>query len=402
MIPITPPATPALLKRIKRHVKGRTHEFFIATAPELAALCYDELIALSLPLEHAQIVPGGIEIKGRLTVCYLANLHLRTANRILMRLGQFHATNFRQLHKKLTALPWELYLYAASPLAFQVTTRHSRLYHTDAISEACRAAIDDRLSRQGQQPGALPSEGRRQQIFVRAIDDTFSLSIDSSGTNLHKRGFKKHHGAAPLRETIASAVLTLAGYDGTQILIDPMCGTGTFSLEAAMIAAHIPAGWHRAFAFMGWPAFSPRQWAYLKKEAAQSINAIEQPLIFASDKHLDQCKSLTRSIEAAGLSGAISVQCRDFFEIAPPAGKPAYGLIVLNPPYGRRLGTDREAKQRIRAIGAKLINSFPGWKMALLLPHKRWLQFLPFDLKTHPLQHGGLRLRLAIGTIPGP
>ncbi len=402
MTQLTPPATPSLLKRIKRNVKGRTREFFIATAPELTALCFDELTALSLPLEHAQLVHGGIEIKGRLAVCYLANLHLRMANRVLMRLDHFHATNFRQLHKSLAAFPWELYLYTASPLAFHVTARHSRLYHTDAISDACRSAIVDRLSHRGQQPETLPGEGRRQKIFVRVTDDNFSLSIDSSGNNLYKRGFKKHRGAAPLRETIASAVLTLAGYDGSQILFDPMCGTGTFSLEAAMIAAHIPAGWHRTFAFMGWPAFSPRQWAFLKKEAAKDIQAIEQPLIFASDEHHDQCKSLAQSIEAAGLSGAINVQCRDFFEIDTHAHKPGNGLVVLNPPYGRRLGTDREATHRIRAIGTKLNRSFQGWRLALLIPHERWLRALPFDLKTHSLQHGGLHLLLATGTIPGP
>ncbi len=398
----TPPAIPALQKRIKRHVRGRSHAFFIATAPALTALCYDELIALSLPLEHAQMVPGGIAITGRLAVCYLANLYLRTANRILMRLTHFHATNFRQLHKKLAAFPWELYLYATHPLAFQVTARHSRLYHTDAISDACRAAILDRLSRRGLQPASRPVQDRQQQIFVRAIDDNFSLSIDSSGTHLYKRGFKKHRGPAPLRETIASAILTLAGYDGTHVLFDPMCGTGTFAFEAAMIAAHIPAGWHRTFAFMEWPAFRPRQWAFLKKEAAQHITMIEQPRIFASDKDPDHCKSLARSIEAAGLSGAVNVQCRDFFEIDNHGDQPGTGLVVLNPPYGRRLGTDREAHRRMRAIGTKLIHSFKGWRFALLVPHEHWLQALPFDLRTHPLQHGGLRLLLAVGTIPAP
>ena len=396
----TPPASPALLKRIKRHIKGRPRDFFIVTAPELTSLCYDELMALHLPLEQAQMVPGGIEIKGRLTAGYLANLHLRMANRILMRLDHFHATNFRQLHKKLAAFPWEMYLYATSALSFQVTARHSRLYHTDAISEVFRSAVLERLSHRGLPQGSQPVEGYRQQIFVRTLDDNFSISIDSSGTNLYKRGFKKQGGAAPLRETIASAVLTLAGYDGTQILFDPMCGTGTFSFEAAMIAAHIPPGWHRTFAFMGWPAFSPQQWAFLRKEAQKDIRTIEQPLIFASDKHRDHCRSLARSIESAGLSGAINVRCRDFFEVDPLAQNQKTGLVILNPPYGRRLGTDREANRRIHAIGAKLLSAFKGWRLALLIPHKNWLQALPFDLKTHPLQHGGLRLLLAVGTIP--
>jgi putative N6-adenine-specific DNA methylase len=389
-------------KRIKRHVRGRSREFFVAAAPELIKLCYDELMALALPLEHARVVSGGIEIKGRLPVCYLANLHLRTANRILMRLDHFAATNFRQLGKKIVAFPWELYLYAQTPLTFHVTAKHSRLYHTDAISDIVRTGIADRLDSRGMPSTAVPADGRPQQIFVRVVDDQFLISIDSSGTNLYKRGLKLQGGPAPLRETLASAVLTLAGYDGATILLDPMCGTGTFTLEAAMRAAHIPAGWYRTFAFMQWPAFSPGQWDYLKKKAGENIRTSAQPQIFASDKDRPLCTALSRTVASAGLSPAVKVQCRDFFDLQLPPGIQNPGLVVLNPPYGRRLGTGQEGQERIRAIGTKLLGTFPGWRLGLLVPHKHWLRTLPFDLRTHPLQHGGLRLLLAVGTIPAP
>ena len=387
-------------KRIKRHVRGRPREFFIATARGLTALCYDELMSLGLPLENVQVVPGGIEFTGRLPVCYLANLHLRKANRILMRLDQFKATNFRQLHKKTAAFPWELYVYRSTPLAFRVTTKHSRLYHSAAISNTIKTAIIERLANQGVM--AEPETGAQypQQIFVRVVDDTFMVSLDSSGPNLYKRGLKTHHGPAPIRETLANAVLTLAGYDGSQILVDPMCGTGTFTLEAAMITSRIPAGWHRTFSFMGWPAFRPRQWSYLKKQARESMRKIEQPTIFASDADPRLCRVLAQSLATRRLASAVALQCRDFFAIQPSTEIGDTGLVVLNPPYGRRLGTNRQGEQRMHLIAEKLLSDFPGWRLALIVPHKHWLKFLPIDFKKHPLQHGGLHLLLAVGTLP--
>ena len=286
------------------------------------------------------------------------------------------------------------------PLAFRVTAKHSRLYHSAAIRDTIKTAIIDRLADAG-----LPAESETgkqypQQIFVRVIDDAFLISLDSSGPNLYKRGIKTHHGAAPLRETLANAVLSLAGYDGSQILLDPMCGTGTFSLEAAMIASRMPAGWHRTFAFMGWPAFSPRQWSYLKKQAGETIRNIEQPIIFASDADSGLCEALTQSLASANLANAVALQCRDFFTIQPAAEIGGTGLVVLNPPYGRRLGTDRQGGQRMRVIAEKLLSDFHGWQLALIVPRRQWLQSLPIKFKTHPLHHGGLHLHLAVGTLP--
>jgi putative N6-adenine-specific DNA methylase len=179
-----------------------------------------------------------------------------------------------------------------------------------------------------------------------------------------------------------------------------MCGTGTFALEAAMIASHIPAGWFRDFAFMGWPAFSPPQWEYLKKEAATTMCRPDSTLIFASDKNPRACQTLTRSLASAGLSKIVNVLCRDFFDVQPPAH--SVGLVVLNPPYGRRLGSVRASDRLMRAISTKLITDYCGWQLALLVPHKSWLQSLPFPLRTHALVHGGLQLVLAVGTISVP
>lgn len=125
-----------------------------------------------------------------------------------------------------------------------------------------------------------------QQLFVRAVNDQLTVSIDSSGDMLYKRGLKIQGGKAPIRETTAASILALAGYHIGEPLIDPMCGTGTFSLEGAMIANHIPAGWYRNFAFMGWPCFKPSRWKHIRREAKGRITRLTKPVIFASDTEL--------------------------------------------------------------------------------------------------------------------
>lgn len=298
-------------KRIKRHVVGRSQTFFIATLPGIEPVCYNELRQLGIPLADAAVSKGGITFNGRLHDCYLANLKLRTANRILMRLFTFTASNFRQLEKKLSSMPWELYLSKNIACELNVTAAHSRLIHTDAIAERFKTSIVRQLD-----PSAAKSAendaGHPQQIFVRVQDDEFTVSIDSSGELLHKRGVKISGGRAPVRETMAAAILDLAGYQPGDTLIDPMCGSGTFSIEAAMTAKNIPAGWYRKFAFMDWPSFQPLRWEHLRREAENKITTTAKPVIFASDTDADTIQKLSRLVQDNHLSDTINVSAADF------------------------------------------------------------------------------------------
>ncbi|MBU1569456.1 MAG: hypothetical protein KKE00_02865, partial [Proteobacteria bacterium] len=260
----------SLLKRIKRHVTGREKEFFAATSPGLESLCLYELKTFAETGNDFIETNGGVQFAGRITDCFSANLNLRTANRILMRIGEFKATNFMQLEKKLSDFPWELYLPADSRPDINTSTKQSRLYHKDAIAEIFAASIEKRFALNGFAQAAQDSS-IPQQIFVRADNDRFIVSIDSSGELLYRRGIKTHRATAPLRETTAAAILKISGYDGSEPLLDPMCGSGTFSLEAAMISQNIPAGWFRNFAFMNWPCFGPQRWAYIKRKAESGV-----------------------------------------------------------------------------------------------------------------------------------
>ena len=190
---------------------GRKRRFFAATAPGLEKVCRDELNAI-LPTEMSTlIVDGGVEFKGRLYDCYLANLYLHMANRILMRIDSFHAANFRQLEKNLIAVPWELFLMPSVKPRVHVASRHSRLYHKAAVAERIQASIAFHFSEDISSGKSAPASTDTQQIFVRISDNHFTLSIDSSGELLHKRGIKLHRASAPLRETLAAAAAATPG-----------------------------------------------------------------------------------------------------------------------------------------------------------------------------------------------
>jgi putative N6-adenine-specific DNA methylase len=389
----------AFLKRIKRQVVARSHRFFAATSPGLNRLCADELSGLVLTtLSDIETGAGGVGFRGWLSDLYEANLKLRTANRILMRLYDFKAANFRQLEKKILDFPWELYLFPDQPVQLSVTAARCRLYHKEAIVNTVLPAIGRRLTTaidNGQAKTCHPV----QRIFVRGSDDRWVLSLDSSGDNLYKRGIKIHGGSAPIRETLAAAALRIAGYAGQVPLVDPMCGSGTFSIEAAMTAANIPAGWFREFGFMDWPSFQPGQWRHIRKKAEDEIVRRTEPLIFASDIDETALTALESTVQSHGLSGLIHVCRKDFFKWRPSDENMEKGLVVLNPPYGIRMETRKSGDRLFSDIIRKLADDYRGWSFILIAPERRLLTIVPFPYSVYPIFHGGLEVGLVVGRI---
>jgi len=394
-----------LEKRIRRHVIAKKQSFFAATPPGFETLCRDELVRIGISPADAVITRGGIEFNARLHTAYMANLELRTANRILMRLASFTASNFRQLEKKLSGIPWELYLNKDATYTLHITSKQSRLIHTDAIAERVTKSMAGKPGMQTD-AAARPDDrsndrsGPVQQIFVRVQNDRFTISIDSSGELLHKRGLKTQGGSAPIRETMAAAILMIAGYTPGKTLIDPMCGSGTFSLEAAMMACNIPAGWYRKFAFTDWPSFQPLRWQHIRREAEKNMITRDKPLLFASDNDPATAQKLAEIVTSHHLSDTIRVQAADFFTLVPhdikdlPDNPRQPGLIVLNPPYGRRLGSKGAVEKMFDRICEKLKSDFKGWKVALLVPDKHLLTNIPFKATAHDFIHGGLSITL--------
>jgi putative N6-adenine-specific DNA methylase len=396
----------AIEKRVKRHILGRPAYFFAATAPGIEALCRAELLNLGFPAESLVMETGGVAFSGRVHDGYLANLYLRTANRILMRMAVFSATHFRRLEKHAADLPWELYLPPYADCRINVASKKSRLFHSGAVAERLTAAISKRRESTGIPTASADRNAKPlQRIFVRAQDDRFTISMDSSGDLLHRRGIKTHTASAPIRETIAAAILMHAGYRPGDPLVDPMCGAGTFSLEAAMITNHIPAGWYRPFAFMEWPCFKESRWRHLRREARRKISVeTDQPFIFTSDMDPNVCLDLETAVRYPELEGVMTISSRNFFDLTPgdfpvPASRARDVLMVINPPYGRRLTVVSSEKQGFSAICRKLIADFKGWKIALIAPEQHLLTHAPPGLVVRSFFHGGLRPYLLTGRI---
>lgn len=389
----------ALEKRIKRRVTAREHTFFVTVSPGLVDICRGEMERLFPDKKEIRTVDGGIEFTGKVADCYRTNLHLRTASRILMRLGSFKATSFRELEKKVAAFPWELYLKNGPLPEIHVSLKKSRLYHKEAVAVRIEKILGSCFPEMGEKSSGTASGEMGQALFIRAVEDRFTISLDSSGELLYRRGIKTHGGRAPMRETLAAAALIHAGYDGRMPLVDPMCGSGTFSLEAAMIAMNMPAGWFREFAFTGWPCFSSGIWKHIRREAEKKIRPGEKGLVFASDMDAKALSSLEKSILNTEFAGIIQVAQNDFFKLEPLSLTEEKGLVIINPPYGLRIGTVKESGEMVPRIMTRFNNRYRGWKAAVISTRKPSSKKLPKGFKSLPFFHGGLKLFLIFGQI---
>jgi putative N6-adenine-specific DNA methylase len=388
----------SLEKRIKRNVSGRKRDFFVITPPGMESLCRMELMRIPSFSGEAAAVSGGVEFSGKLYDGYLANLHLRTATRILMRIETVSASHFTRLSKKAAEIPWELYLRPDAVPLIRVSTRHCRLYHKDAVADIFTEGVRNRLQHYAGD-AQLPDPVMQQRLFIRGEDDGFRVSIDSSGDLLYKRGIKTLGGKAPVRETLAAVILMLAGYSGNETLVNPMCGSGTFAVEGALMARNIPPGWHRSFAFMGWPGFRSSQWRHIRNAAEKRIVSGLLPPVIAFDNASTACDSLVRLSGSHAALDQIQVLCGDFFDQNPQEMSIAPGLVVINPPYGKRMGTRRESRLLIRDVMKKLKADYRGWRFALIIPERSDLAGISPEWRFHSIYHGGLRLELVLGNL---
>jgi len=408
--------TSAFEKRIKRRISARPHVFFAVCPPGLGGVCEQEIVQVSQKAEeifsaHYRIsdikgCSGGIEFKTRLKTACLANILMGSATRILMRIASFKAESFRRLEDRINAVDWELYLPRQSLPDIKVTTHKSRLYHSDAIADRIRPILHDRLFSEDAFPhtdihGKPPSI--TQTLMVRAENDRFELSLDMSGTPLYKRGIKEKVVKAPLRETLAFAILTRLGLSVNDILVDPMCGSGTFSLEGAMMQSQLPPGIFRSFAFETWPGFEEKSMAHahnkLMSAAVSFMDARSFPPILARDldgtaiDHLKQTRTRHPAFQR------IHPVCDDFFNMMPPAVRDNQGIVVLNPPYGIRLDKNQDITAFYKEIGHKLSGDFKGFRAAIICPGQQEFQALNIGLSSMPIFHGGLDLYTAVGII---
>ena len=336
---------------------------------------------------------GGVEFRGPLQDLYRANLHLRTASRVLLRLGTFYAAAFSDLLRRARRLPWEEYLSPGQPVALRVTCHQSRLYHTGAVTGYVARAIADRL---GMPPTVRkydedPVTNLPQLILIRLVDNHCTISLDSSGSLLHRRGYRLATAKAPLRETLAAGMLLAAGWDPASPLLDPFCGSGTIVIEGSLLARKIAPGRARHFAFMHWPNFNAALWKALIVESEEKILSFS-PKIFASDRDAGAIQAARANAERAGVADCIEFSCRSVSAIKPP---PYPGWVITNPPYGVRVSAGKDLRHLYAQLGKILRAKCPNWNLALLCDRAQLLKStgLKFD-RGIALRNGGLRVRL--------
>jgi putative N6-adenine-specific DNA methylase len=378
---------------------------YCACAPGLEPFTSEELQALSLLKPEAAtagVQGGGVAFEGDLHALYRANLWLRTASRVLARLGDFEAVGFSELRRRAARLEWERFLKPGAPVSLRVACHKSRLYHSDAVAERVGAAIGDRL---GQAPPQVKShdddEGQPPQlVLVRLAHDHCTISLDSSGELLHRRGYRLATAKAPLRETLAAGMLLACGWEKDAPLIDPFCGSGTIPIEAALLAGGIAPGLRRRFAFMDWPGFDAKLWEAMlarANKALKRLHATGRPIIFASDRDAGAIEMACANAERAGAGDWIEFACQALSAIQPPQQP---GWIIANPPYGLRVSAGQDLRNLYAQLGNVLRKKCPGWQVGILCNDLALLGQTGLKLDTSlSLVNGGIAVKLARGVI---
>ncbi|WP_240611571.1 THUMP domain-containing class I SAM-dependent RNA methyltransferase [Roseovarius nitratireducens] len=355
---------------------------FLATAPGLEAALAEEVAALGLG--PARAMPGGVEITGGWPEVWRANLTVRGANRVLARIGEFRAMHLAQLDKRARKFDWGSVLRPDVPVKVEATCRRSKIYHAGAASQRIARAITETFGAPEGGEGAV-------RVMARIDDDLVSLSVDTSGEPLHRRGHKLATGKAPLRETLAALFLRQCGYDGTEPVLDPMCGSGTFPIEAAEIAAGLAPGRDRRFAFEDLATFDAPAWQAMRG----GIAPCETGVRFAGfDRDAGAVRMAAENAARAGVAGLVSFACQPVSALSRPAGPP--GLVMVNPPYGARIGNRKLLFGLYGSLGEVLRREMRGWRVGLVtsdggLARATGLPFLP---PGPPVAHGGLKVTL--------
>lgn len=322
-------------------------------AEEVAAL---ELEALGISGSRAN--KGGVAFVTNRAGLYRANLWLRTASRVLVQLAVFPCANPAELYAGVHAINWLELITPAMTLAVDCSLRDSALTHSGFVALKTKDAIVDRIR---EACGSRPNVNTTTpdvRINVHLHKNVCTVSLDSSGESLDRRGYRLERNEAPLRETLAAAVVALTGWDGSVPLADPMCGSGTIPVEAALLAARVPPGLQRSFGFQSWLDFDGRLWDQLLKEAEGGIKKLPIGLITGYDQDSRALALATRNAAKAGFEGQLHYFHASFESFQPEGDK---GVVIINPPYGIRMGEEDDLRELYCKIGDIMKKRCRGW-----------------------------------------
>lgn len=372
---------------------------FAVTAPGLEPLCASELADLGIAAVGEE---GGVSWSGDLTSVARANLWLRTASRVIVRVAEFRARTFFELERHARQVPWSRFVSKGGEVEFRVTSRKSKLYHTGAIAQRLGTAAAERAGARmrttaGEDDEDAPPASVAQMFVVRVLHDRVTISADSSGALLHFRGYRQALAKAPLRETLAAAILRGAGWRGDVPVLDPMCGSGTIPIEAALIARRIAPGLGRPFAFLTWPEYERAAWTRMVTEAREQQLERVAVRIVGADRDEGAIQASISNAERAGVSGDIDFVVRPLSAMDAEA---APGLVATNPPYGVRIGQTDALRNLYAQLGNVLRRKRQGWMLALLSADPPLERQIGIELEERfRTRNGGIPVRLVVGTV---
>ncbi|MAT53664.1 MAG: RNA methyltransferase [Saprospirales bacterium] len=356
---------------ILRHLpKEKTvAEYIIKTLYGLEEVLEAELHQLGI--RHTERLNRAVKIEGSREDLYRCNLQLRTALSVLKPIASFYAHHENQLYKRVRRINWEDYLGLHQTFAINSTANSQIFTHSKFAALKTKDAIVDQFrDKYGERP-SVDTQNPDLLIDLHISDKLVSLSLDSSGTTLDRRGYRTERTEAPINEVLAAGMLALSGWEPGQALLDPMCGSGTIAIEAAMMAAGIPPGINRHFAFEKWPDFDEEKWKELKHEL-KTAKPPDIPLIFARDADPHALRLARQNARRAGVEDWIHFENANFFESAPPM--PGCRLI-MNPPYGQRLQPG-SMQDFYKKIGDTLKSNYQGSEAWIISANLQDLKFV--------------------------
>ncbi len=338
-------------------------KFFATAAKGVEEVLADEIRALGITVSAVE--KGGVRFTGDMGTCYKANLWLRTAQRILMPLAEFPCDSPDSLYEGVHSIPWPRHLTPDMTLAVSCNLRDSAITHSGFAALKTKDAIVDSIRDScGRRPN-VDTADPHLLVNVHLMRNRCTISLDTSGSSLDKRGYRLDTKEAPLRETLAAALLELSGWDGVSPFVDPMCGSGTIPIEAALKASRRPPGLLRSgFGFQRWPGHDASLWRGLVREAHdQALQAVPAP-IYGSDASAGAVQNARRNATRADIANFVTFSKHDIGDISPP---PSPGIVLCNPPYGVRLGDEEALKPLYKKIGDVLKQRFNGYTAFLLV-----------------------------------
>lgn len=367
-----------------------TYHYYAPCPRGLEALLAQELQALGAHGVHAS--GTGVAFEGPLALCYRANLHSRLASRVLLRVGECDYRREQDVYQYVLGIDWARMFSVDNTIAVSVNAQRANLKSLDFITLRIKDAVCDSFRAAC---GARPNvDARNPQVRIHAFFSAqrMTLYLDSSGAPLYKRGYRAAAVAAPLKENLAAGILALTGWRPGEVLLDPMCGSGTLLVEAAQIAANRAPGLGRSFGFEALREFDRGIWRDLQHQARQRVQPAAPGMTFGCDRDGAALRAARENLSAAGVAASVELTRRDVLEIDAVA---ANGVLVTNPPYGERVGDKAELAEFYPRFGDLLKQKFPGWRVYIFSADAQLPKLI--GLKTSrrvPLFNGPIECRL--------